>query len=222
MNYFIANWKMNMGIKEIISWLEVFSGLEISQSVSPEKTKIIICPSFPHLTLLKETEREMGYETGAQDVSVLEKGAHTGETGTFQIKELCQYSIIGHSEKKEDLETVIKKRDLCIKNKITPIICFIKPEDAVKLFAKEVIMCWEDPNNISSNGKYRDKNPAEIEAGVKTIRAVLPKGTELIYGGSVNRENIKTLSKIEGIDGVLVGNASLDPVHFVDIINSAI
>lgn len=210
-----------MGIKEIINWLGEFSKLTAEKNL-PESVKVIICPSNPHITLLKETETEMGYVTGAQDFSLEEKGAHTGETGAYQIKELCGFSIVGHSERKEDHDTVVRKRDLALKNKITPIVCFVNPNDAPKFYAKGAFLCWEDPSNISKNGEYREKNPAEIKKGIEEIRKEIPKDAVLIYGGSVNRENIKGLSKIDGIDGVLVGNASLEAGHFVDIINSSI
>lgn len=210
---------MNMGISDIVPWLESFSKLSITPNVNKQ---IIICPSLPHLSLLKEVGPQMGFVVGAQNVSDLEKGAHTGEVGFFQLKELVNYCIVGHSERKEKMETVINKRNLCIMSDITPIVCFVNPEDSMKLDTKGVILCWEDPNNISVNGVYREKDTADIYDGIKAIKSKISQETELIYGGSVNRENIQALSKIDEINGVLVGNASLDPQHFVDIINSSI
>jgi len=102
MNYFIANWKMNMGIKEIISWMEEFSKIKL---IDRSNRKIILCPSHSHIALVKELSKKMGFFVGAQDVSVFEKGAHTGETGNFQLKELCTYSLVGHSERKESFES---------------------------------------------------------------------------------------------------------------------
>jgi triosephosphate isomerase len=219
MNYFIANWKMNMSLKDIIPWLDVFSKLKLNQN--PDR-HIVICPSFPHLSLLKEVSGKIGFEVGAQDLSVFEKGAHTGETGNFQLKGLANYCIVGHSERKETLDTVIIKRDLCLKTGITPLACFVEKEDSLKLETKETILCWEDPSNISRDGVYREKNTLEIAKGMKEIKEKLSKDTIVIYGGSVNRENIKSLNEIKEIDGVLVGNASLDPNHFADIINTSI
>jgi triosephosphate isomerase len=219
MKYFIANWKMNMSIKDIIPWLDKFSKIGFLENPNRH---IIICPSFPHMSLIKEVSREIGFEMGAQDVSAFEKGAHTGETGHFQLKEFANYCVVGHSERGEPLDIVISKRDLCIRIGLTPIVCFVNQNDSIKLDTNSVILCWEDPNNISKDGVYRDKNPADIEKGMKEIKSRVSHNTSIIYGGSVNRENIKHLIKIKEIDGVLVGNASLDPNHFADIINSAI
>jgi triosephosphate isomerase len=219
MKYFIANWKMNMSIKEIVSWVEEFSKIKL---VDQQDRKIIICPSQPHIPLIKEFSNEMGFLVGAQDVSVFEKGAHTGETGSFQLTELCTYVLVGHSERKETPDVVIQKRDAAIKAGITPIICFVDIANITKINSKGVLLAWEDPNNISLNGVYREKDPADIENGINSIRSLVSHDTSVIYGGSVNRENIKALNKIKGIDGVLVGNAGLDPEHFADIINSCI
>lgn len=219
MNYFIANWKMNIGIKEIISWMEEFSKIKL---IDRSDRKIILCPSHPHIALVKELSKKMGFFVGAQDVSVFEKGAHTGETGGFQLKELCTYSLVGHSERKESFETVMKKRELTIRAGLTPIVCFVDVHTAKSLAIKGALLAWEDPNNISQNGVYREKNSEDIAEGIKTITSEISQNTPVIYGGSVNRENIKLLNKIPGISGVLVGNASLDPEHFADIINSCI
>lgn len=219
MKYFIANWKMNMDIGEIISWLDKFS--KIKFPLDPDR-HIIICPSFPHLSLIKEVGKDIGFEIGAQDVSVFERGAHTGEVGYFQLKELADYCIVGHSEREEPLDVVVSKRDLCTQTGITPIVCFVDQTDSSKFGAKGVILCWEDPKNISKNGVYRDKDPADIKGGLKEIKGLISPNTPVIYGGSVNRDNIGYLNKIKEIDGVLVGNASLDPNHFADIINSSI
>ena len=210
---------MNMSLEDIVSWLEKFSKLELKQDPSRH---IIICPSFPHLSLIKEVSRKIGFEVGAQDLSLFERGAHTGETGNFQLKELVNYCIVGHSERKESLNTVIIKKDLCIKTGIIPIICFVGKKNLTKLDTKGAILCWEDPNNISKGGVYREKNPLEIAKGMKEIKEKVSKGTTVLYGGSINRENIKSLNEIKEIDGVLVGNSSLDPNHFADIINTAI
>jgi triosephosphate isomerase len=205
MKYYIANWKMNMTGEDISVWIRSFKG-EKDQT-------IIIAPSLPHLNLVKDA----GFVTCAQDISLFEKGAHTGENGAFQIKDYCKYCIIGHSEKQEDGQTVIKKRDLCLKEGIIPILCFVDVNDAAGFYKEGVIMAWEDPSNISVNGEYRPKDPKEIRTEINILKASLPDGAEIIYGGSVNRQNIGELVNIMGLSGVLVGNASLDPEHFYEI-----
>jgi triosephosphate isomerase (TIM) len=213
MKYVVANWKMNMDNTSLADWLEEFSRL---MPEPPAGVEIIICPSF---TFIKDVYNK-NFLTGAQDVSPYEKGAHTGEVGALELKDFCRYCIVGHSERGEDLPTVIQKRDTCLKHKITPVVCFVEPDAAPQLYSENVILAWEDPQNISVGGVYRPKDPMEILQNLDKIRSLLPKESPLIYGGSVNRETIGELVKMKGLDGVLVGNASLDPAHFTDIIKA--
>jgi len=215
--YIVANWKENMGFEDTISWVDGFSGF--LKFLSPEN-EIIIAPSFPFIPVIYELSKKSMLKVAAQDISLKEKGANTGETGAFQVKEFCKYAIIGHSERKEDVNVVAAKRDICLKEKITPIICFTNPEDLVRLHKEGVIMAWENPVNISKNGVYNAEDPSKIVLIVNEIRKIISSNTPLIYGGSVNENNIEHIAKITNLNGVLVGNASLDPKTFADIIRA--
>ncbi|HQK41537.1 MAG TPA: triose-phosphate isomerase, partial [bacterium] len=65
---------------------------------------------------------------------------------------------------------------------------------------------------------YRAEDPAKISAITNEIRKMIPPEAKLIYGGSVNEKNASPISKINGLNGVLVGNASLDSEIFAAII----
>lgn len=218
MKYIIANWKMNMDSKKIKEWFDIFNKKDTKVF---ENKIIVIAPSFPYLRETKELVNNANVVLGAQDVDSYDKGAHTGATGTFQIKEYCKYVIVGHSERKEQLETVLHKRDACITDGLYPIVCFTDPTIINTIETTEGLVAWEDPENISQNGVYRAKDPQDIQTYVQRICKSKQTATPLIYGGSVNRDNIKDLAKILEIDGVLVGNASLDPEHFYYIIENA-
>lgn len=217
MKYVIANWKMNMNFEDLTKWVAEFS--EYQNCVMPE-IEVVLAPSFVHIPAIFELSQKTSLKLASQDVSDEEKGTHTGETGAFQIKDFCKYAIIGHSERKEDIQKVIRKRDMCLKEGIAPIICFVKPRYLKKLYIEGCIFAWEDPKNISRNGVYNDKKKSDIEKGVLKIRKKLPDTAILVYGGSVNEKNISEVSQIEKLDGVLVGNASLAPKTFADIISA--
>jgi len=219
MKYIIANWKMNMTFEDLINWVAGFA--QFKGNLTPE-VKVILAPSFVHIPTVFELSQKTKFEVAAQDVSLEERGAHTGEAGAFQIKEFCKYAIVGHSERKESPEVVMEKRDECLKNGITPIVCFVNPEDLSRLYREGTIIAWEDPQNISKNGVYHAEDPEKIAGIAKEIRKMIPEGTPLIYGGSVNENNIKDIAKIQELDGVLVGNASLDPKTFASIISAYI
>ncbi len=226
MKYIIANWKMNMDSLDISRWVGPFSKnfkeakKDWKKRKIPEDRwpKIILCPSSIYIPPLSEISQRMGIDVGAQDVSIYEKGAHTGELGSFQIKNFCRYSIVGHSERQEPVEIVERKRDMCLKENITPIVCFVNPGDLIRLYKEGSIMAWENPQNISKDGIYRAEDPEKISAIAKEIRKILPPKVPLIYGGSVNQKNAYSISRINELDGALIGNASLDSDVFVAII----
>lgn len=223
MKYVVANWKMNMNLEKMTQWVEFFGRSEVYKdnllNKSKPRVEIIIAPSLVHIPMIYEFSQNLGIKVCSQDVSAQEKGAHTGEVGAFQIRDFCRYTLVGHSERKENRDVVTEKRDRCLEEGVIPIVCFVNPEDLPYLHKKGVVVAWEDPENISKNGVYKPKDPETISKIAKEIRKIIPKETPLIYGGSVNENNIKGIVDINEIDGVLVGNASLDPKIFTDIIH---
>lgn len=232
MRYIIANWKMNLNLADITQWFKDF-GRELPKI--PTNTQIIIAASAPYLGMLSVLTKIERLSLSAQDISVLDRGAHTGDIGAFQVKDFCSYAIVGHSERNEAIETSIKKRDICLANGVTPIFCFSNIADIEEaitldrqptepsaqptaLSATPLILSWEDPATISSGGTYRDKPKEDIRSGIDGIRSKIPADTILIYGGSVNRQNITDLASIAGLNGVLVGNASIDAAHFAELV----
>lgn len=219
MKYIIANWKMNLNLKNLTDWALEFNNQTKGLEKLRNTKKIILAPSHPYLYLIRDLIN-FPVHIAAQDASIFEKGAHTGYTGVFQIKDFCGYAVIGHSERNESYEDVIKKRNLCIKFGITPVICFINPEDAKNVYSKNALIVWEDPKNISKKGSYRSEPPDSVSKKINIIKNIVPD-SKLLYGGSVNKNNISALAEINELDGVLVGHASNDPKHFADIIKKS-
>ncbi len=122
----------------------------------------------------------------------------------------------GREESKTMVET---KRTACISNNITPIVCFTKKEEMAQNVLDGILLAWEDPENVSKGGVYREKNPSDIEKAYDYFMQQVPQAF-IIYGGSVHRQNAPHLAKIPNVGGVLIGNASLDPQHFMDIISA--
>jgi triosephosphate isomerase (TIM) len=218
MKYIVANWKMNMTEADITKWLAVFAKSNIEKYGDK---KILLAPSELYLAFTKTLITQHNVTVCAQDVTAGVKGPHTGDTGAFQLKDLATYAIVGHSERQEPKETVLKKRDACLLNGITPITCFGNSQEAGDYYKEGALLAWEDPQTISVSGIYRAKDPRVVAQELATIAANLPDQAVVLYGGSVNRDNITYLAEIPQISGYLVGNASLDPLHFCDIIERA-
>ncbi len=212
--YVIANWKLNMGVNDIKNWLDEWQGL------ATQNVNILIAPSSIHLYPTREYLNELNIKNVtlcAQDTSIYEAGAHTGEIAIGHIAEVCKYCIVGHSESRATKEETLKKAALCKQQNITPIICFQDPIKCTEYYIDDCILAWEDSNNISKNGEYFAKDPKIIEQGISHMKTLLPTNTPVLYGGSVNENNVVQLSSIVALDGVLIGNASLKVTTFYEI-----
>jgi triosephosphate isomerase len=220
MNYVVANWKMKMSLDEVEIWTRDFC----ENFTEGSRARVIIAPTFLHIPYLKARLVAEGLSDevplSTQNLSANSKGSHTGEVGAFQVRDFCNFTIVGHSERAEGPALVVEKRDKALEQGLTPIVCFSSPEQAEFFYKKGVILAWEDPDNISSDGEYNEKPLDAVVEAVSEIRELIPEEAELLYGGSVNRENIVNLVDVRGLNGVLVGHASLDPLHFLELVKA--
>lgn len=212
MKYVIGNWKQNMTLDQLSAWTEKFS--KFLGQIDRKAVTVVICPPTPLLSKFKDLQSSI--DLGAQDVSQYSDGAHTGSVGVNQLKPLCKYSIVGHSERNEARGDVLEKAKRCFEAGIVPIICFKSPSDFA--ITEGAIYALEDPQTISHEGVYRFKSQSELINFVNHARSFFGKAATLIYGGSVNSENADLISSVKELDGVLVGNASLNPKDFADIV----
>lgn len=213
----IANWKQNKTLAEALVWCVEFGRLVgEADKIDMTPVSLVVCPPAPFVEKVADVLKLLGVAVGVQDVSPFADGAHTGFIGVNQVKQFASYAIVGHSERREDREVVLQKARLCIEVGIIPVVCF-KSLDQYKIIGGAVY-ALEDSENISQNGVYRSKSLAEVQKLVDEARRFFGDEPKIIYGGSVNKENAQELASIAGLDGVLVGNASLNPVTFADIV----
>ena len=227
---FIANWKATKTAKETVEWVKIAKPrLEEVQNAT-----IIVCPSFILIPALASLLEGTNIKIGAQYVSKFKNGAYTGEVTVEMLDSLVDYCIIGHSERRkyfgETDEDVIKKANLLLKAKITPVLCvsnfsqltsYIERDTLIVDQAEKIIFVYEPPEAISTEGEYRAQDPEEVDNNLKEISSRVGKSITTLYGGSVNLSNTSNLLAKESVKGFLIGQASTDPVIFSEIISAA-
>lgn len=118
-----GNWKMNMTIADATEFVrDIRRGLNAVKGVDR-----VLCPPFTALATVQELVQATGIEVGAQNMYWAEKGAYTGEISPAMLKEVCQYVILGHSERRayfgETDEGVNYKTKVALAHGLKPIIC---------------------------------------------------------------------------------------------------
>lgn len=214
----VANWKSNKTISEAKDWLQGFTNYDLRIT----NKEIIVCPPFTLLGILRDKIREVGLpiKLGAQDISPFEQGARTGDVNGKQIKEFAEYVLVGHSERRknfnEDDAILSKKVYMAIENNLIPIFCV---PNAISSIPQGVSIVAYEP--IEAIGTGNPDSPENADEVAKKIKEDNARVTRVLYGGSVNADNVDLFTKSENINGVLVGKESLDPLEFLKIIQNA-
>lgn len=227
----VVNWKCNKIIAEALDWLH-----QVGPKLSDyDDIQVILCPSFVALFPVKQAVERAGYhlKLGAQNVAMVESGAHTGEVSAKMIAPLADYVIVGHSERRkyygETNADVVKKTELLLNSGITPLLCvndlaqldfYIQEGPVITRHAQDIIFVYEPAQAISGGGAYHPEIPADANNQAGQIKTKISQKARVIYGGSINPDNIAAFFSQEHISGGLIGQASLDPITFLRLLNA--
>ncbi len=208
----------------------------------------IVCPPFISLAPVKTILNGSSIQLGAQNLFYEEKGAYTGEISPLMLQDICQYVIVGHSERRayfgETGQVVNRKIKAALQAGIMPIVCVGEKleenengqtrqiletqlkEALAGINPSSIIIAYEP---IWAIGTGKAATAAEANNTISYIRKVLgdiwgntaSRITPILYGGSVNEKNTAELLCQPDIDGALVGGASLNAESFVSICRQA-
>lgn len=214
----VANFKSHMNNNEAKNWLETFLTYK-NNLLKVENKEIIIAAPYTLLMGFNLSFASTNIKIASQDISMFDEGAYTGEVNGRQIKDFASYVIIGHSERRENFketdDILSEKVKMALKQGIKPIYCVQGAETKVPEGVE--IVAYEPQFAIGSG------TPDTPENAEKVCAELVSRSSNFIvlYGGSVNSNNVASFTKNGKIMGVLVGGASLDPHEFYKIIENA-
>ncbi len=243
---FIAgNWKMNTTIGEAVELVgEMRRGLD--EVVGVEK---VVCPPFISLAAVKEVLKGSSIKLGAQNLYFEEKGAYTGEVSPLMLAGLCDFVIIGHSERRqyfrETGEIVNRKVRAALRVRLKPILCIGERLEENEVGKTEEVIAeqlgsslsgigsvdsliiayepvWAIGTGKAAIGKQANDTIGFIRYSVARLyNERIAKKMRILYGGSVNAANASEFISQPEIDGALVGGASLKASEFLRIVQVA-
>ena len=240
-----GNWKMNTTVgeaRELVA--EMKPGLE-----TVDGAQVVLCPPF---TALAEVRRLLDGTTiglGAQDMYHESTGAYTGEVSPLMLAELCDYVILGHSERRhlfgEKGADTGKKVPAALAAGLRPILCVGERLDERESGRAEAVVMEQLRQGLARVDSPRvmvvayepvwaigtgvAATPENAQDMMATIRSTLSSlygveaagGVPVLYGGSVTTENVADFIRQPDVDGALVGGASLKAESFVELVQKS-
>ena len=240
-----GNWKMNMPAAEARGLVTaMLPGLKEAGDV-----ETVVCPPFVALEAVSGLLRGTGVALGAQDLHHEDAGAFTGEVSGPMLRGLCDFVIVGHSERRlifgETDDVVGMKVRAARRAGLRPIVCvgerLEEREDgsAEAVVERQLRRALADEESsdglvvayepVWAIGTGRAATPGDAQSMMAHVRRVLAsifgaaaaEGVSLLYGGSVTADNVAGFVRENDVNGALVGGASLSADGFVQLVRNA-
>ena len=240
-----GNWKMHKTVSEAVELAE-----DIVMETNGTLNEVVIFPPFTALETVADAidGKHVGY--GAQDLHWEDKGAFTGAVSGAMIADICaEYVLVGHSERRtifgENEKIVASKIIAAYRNGLKLMLCVgenlaereagktarkinMQLKSALRVISAEdaenLVVAYEPIWAIGSGKAATPEDALEVctlirEKIGKIFTPDIARKVRILYGGSVNEKNAASFN-LSGIDGVLVGGASLKADTFAAIVRS--
>ena len=243
MKYLFANWKMYLDFSESMILANQIAML----SYDTEKIQLGLFPSTLAFTEVEKLYRGSPVFVGAQNVGWTPKGAYTGAVSAQMFKEAgATYALVGHSERRyifgETNDDVKKKFDACLSAGIIPVLCIGETKEDLDAGKREYrlkkqlmsalegvskdaqfFVAYEPVWAIGTGNACDHLQAAEIHDSIKReLNTYTSQTIPVLYGGSVNHENVVFYLPHSSIDGFLVGSASAEREHVTSLLNAVL
>lgn len=241
MKYVFANWKMYLDFDETM--------ILTNQLLAEGLPSDITIGLFPNTIALTEVEKAINGTNlmlGAQNVAWVPKGAYTGATSALFYKNAgCTHALVGHSERRhifnETNDAVRKKMEACLDVGLTPVLCIgetqqdvennkqqyrlkkqlMKALEGLDIGNNDILIAYEPVWAIGSGKPCLPDDVEDMHEWIKQeVKNYTDKNIPVLYGGSVNAQNINKYISKQSVDGVLIGHASATKEGFTSIIQA--
>jgi triosephosphate isomerase len=239
----IGNWKMNPPtIADAVELARNVAGR------MPGGVHVGVAPAAIALPAVADALRDANVDVYAQEVHWEERGAFTGQISVSMIRGLAAGTIVGHSEVRRDLgdtdERVAKKLARVVSAGLRPVLCVGESAaehaagEAIAVVARQIaagvaqaerrglerlVIAYEPVWAIGTGNPATGEHATTAARAIRTAlkRAGLDaESIPVLYGGSVSARSVGEFAKADGIDGALVGGASLDPDEFAAVVGA--
>lgn len=235
-----GNWKMHGMLDEAQQFVA-----DLGEIPSPDLVEVALMPPYTLLHPLSESLRQKGIQLGAQNVYYEPKGAFTGSISPLMLRDAgCHYVILAHSERRDIMgelnELIGKKLAAAWSAGLEPILCIgehleerqdgetnavLRRQLAVLDDAPEgaaLTVAYEPVWAIGTGLTASPEQVTETHAFIHEELTRLGHDCRVLYGGSVKPDNAAELMACPGVEGALVGGASLQAESFMQIIQAAV
>ena len=239
----VANWKMNGSLADLDQYISDCLTADAHQGMAD----CVICPPSLYAAYVSQRLAGSKVACGAQDCSKKKQGAYTGDLSAKMLVDVgCTYVIVGHSERRaycgESNMDSADKVFQALEQGLRPILCIGESKEergcgqTNQVIQDQLAPVWAHRTHphfsrlivayepIWAIGSGVSATPLEAQAVHHYIREItaaklpgLAKSLQILYGGSVNQQNVSALVAQPDVNGALVGGAALDSHHFIEI-----
>lgn len=243
----VGNWKMHLNTSQASLLLHrLHERIKIHRDI-----EVVLAPNTLVLQPLSIQLDRRKFRLSAQNAYFKDEGAYTGEVSFTQLRDLVHYVIIGHSERRnvfnESHDEIRDKVAACVRNEITPILCVGESKterlaNETKLVlhdqlmtalshltgreVKNMVIAYEPVWAIGTGDVATPEQVADAVTYIRkyisdTFSAKTANSVRVLYGGSMVPDVVKGFLALPGVDGFLVGGASINYHQFSSIVDNA-